>query len=655
MNYKEGWKEYRATYTKEAQTIISSMTLEEKVRLMSGSLTLDDILSSIRKKSRTHYNEVPYVAGGIKDVPAVKFVDGTRGVVCGNGTYTCFPVASMRGATFNKELEKEVGRAIGEEVILADGNLFGGVCLNVPYHPGWGRAQETYGEDTTHISKMGATLIEGVQSTGVMACVKHFAFNSMENIRREVDVTCDNNAEEEIFLKQFRAAIDTGAAAVMTSYNSYKGEKCGQNEYLIHQTLREKWGFDGFTLCDFTWGITDTLKAINAGLDIEMPNTNYYGQKLLDLIHEHAVSEEKIDESVLRIVRTVLAHEKRIDLYKQKLLNKVKILEEHRGLAKKVAVEGITLLKNEGVLPIKCRESKSRLVVLGRLAEQPNTGDRGSSQVYPPYVVTPLQGIINNCGKAEVVYYGGNNANHCIRLVKDAKAVIIVVGNDYGSEGERISADFNDQFKVPGGDRTEGLGISKEDLELIRTVSTVRKDAIVLLEGGSTIVVDDFIDSIGALLFCYYPGMEGGNAIGEIIFGKSNPSGKLPFVIPRKESDLQEMDWTNTQQHYDYYHGYTLLEKNNIEPRFSHGFGLSYTTFSLERKEIEKVDDSVVIIATVANTGNFYGAEVVKVYAKKSWGKELIDFDKVSLKPQESKKVTFKLPWNESVDYYVEI
>ncbi len=642
----ENWKEYRAQFNTHAKKIVASMSLEEKVSLMSGTLSLEEILGSIRKKSRKHYNEIPYVAGDSDKVPPVKFVDGSRGVVCAKGIYTCFPVASLRGATFNKQLEKEVGIAIGEEVIMAGGNLYGGVCLNIPYHPGWGRSQETYGEDTVHVSKMGKAIIEGVQSTGVIVGVKHFAFNSMENIRREVNVICDKTTGENIFLKQFEEAVKAGAGAVMTSYNSYNGEKCGQNRYLINDVLREKWGFDGFTLCDFTWGITDTKKAVWAGQDIEMPNTHFYGQRLIDAVENGEIPEESVNVSAIRIARTILAHEALINERRLLIKNILKLMDEHRVLAKKVALEGITLLKNEGVLPLKCKGIKSKILILGKLADEANTGDRGSSQVYPPYVITPLEGIIKSSQRAEVIYYNGDNLNHCKRLAKDVDAVIVVTGNDYMVEGERISSEVESEcYDGPGGDRTGPLRIQTEDQNIIKAVSEIRQDTVVLLTGGNAIVVDDFIDDIGALLFCYYPGMEGGNAIGEILFGDANPSGKLPFIIPKNESDLQIINWKGKQQIYDYFHGYTLLDKKGIKPRFDYGFGLSYSKFEIKQKSKEIVGTETIITVEIKNAGDVAGAEVIKLFRlnkvidNKLVKRELVDFEKVFLKPNETKYI----------------
>lgn len=174
------WKKYRLSYTEKAEEILNKLTLEEKISLLSGSQTKEEVRGAIQKKIKMHYNEIPYRAGGIKEkgIPSMYFADGTRGVVCGREKSTCFPVVSMRGATFDPELEEQIGEAVAEEVIDAGANLFGGVCVNVPYHPGWGRAQESYGEDSFLLGEMGTALIRGIQKKGVIACVKHFAFNS---------------------------------------------------------------------------------------------------------------------------------------------------------------------------------------------------------------------------------------------------------------------------------------------------------------------------------------------------------------------------------------------------------------------------------------------------------------------------------------------
>lgn len=609
MDKKIDWKAYRLTYTKQAKDILKTLSLEEKVSLMSGSEIRSEVRGAIRKKLKVHYNEHPYRAGGIKekDIPAMLFADGTRGVVCGCKKATCFPVASMRGAAFDPELEEEIGRAIAEEVLDVGANFFGGVCVNLPYHPGWGRAQEVYGEDPYLLGRMGSALVRGVQENGVIACVKHFAFNSMENARFKVSIECDKRTEREIFFSHFKKCIDAGAGSVMSAYNRYQGAMCGENEYLLRQVLRNEWDFDGFTICDFVWGVKDTVASASSGLDIEMPITHFYGEKLLEVVREGEVTEQTIDESALRIIRTLLAHEHFIEEHKKEGSCDYR---KHQELALQCAREGITLLKNEDqLLPIDCKKGK-KIVVLGSYADRENIGDRGSSQVYAPYVVTILQGITEYPSDAEVIYYSGESASHCRRLAKEADVVVIVAGNDY-------------------------------------------LDAVVVLVGGSMILMDEWEDQVGAILMAYYPGMEGGKAVADVLFGKTNPGGKLPFVIPKKEEDLPEIDWDAEEFRYDYYHGYTLLNKNHVEPLYPFGYGLSYTTFTLTGMKAWRDEENLYASVIAKNTGKREGSEVVQMYVGAADSKVerpeyvLKDFQKIRLYAGEEKEVKLVCPIRE--------
>lgn len=647
------YREYRQGFTEEAEDILNSLTLEEKVYLMSGLRTMEEVRRSIQKKVNAHYNETPYRAGGMEEhgIPALYFVDGTKGVVCGRGKYTCFPVTSMRGATFDRDLEREIGEAIGQEVIHAGGNLFGGVCVNFPYHPGWGRAQESYGEDTYLLGEMGSSLVLGVQSTGVIACVKHFAFNSMENARFEVNITCEKNAEQEVFLPHFRKCIEAGAGAVMSAYNSYDGEMCGQNSYLLTKVLRTDWGFDGITMCDFNWGIKDTVLAANAGMNLEMPNTYYYGASLVEAIKRGEVPGSQIDLMALQNIRTLLAHEKLLNRYKEKRKpgSENQWLNDHHELAKRSAIAGLTLLKNEDHLlplsPAKCR----KIVVIGKLANSDICGDHGSSQVYPPYEVSILQGILKELPGHEVIYYDGASLAHCKRLAKEADALILVVGNEMGREGEYVYADMEDVYvKSLGGDRIGSLGLSEKEEALADCLTGIRTDVIIVMIGGSAITMGEYEKQAGAILFGYYPGMEGGTAIARVLFGKNSPGGKLPFSIPKKEEDLPDIDFCSKEQFYGAHVGYRYLEATKKEPLYPFGYGLSYTTFSWEveeefynENEFDKEETAFAVTVKVTNTGKCTGSEVMQLYvAYEQEVKKLCDFSKVHLKAGESKFVT---------------
>jgi len=650
MRYMKCTKEYRLSYTERAKKIVDSLTLEEKVSLMSGAVSLESMIKDMMENPERHYNYIPYRAGGIeeKGIPPLLFCDGPRGVVCGTGKSTCFPVPMLRGATFDVELEERIGRAIGKEVRAYGGNFFGGVCINLPYNPGWGRSQETYGEDSFHLGQMGSALVRGVQSQNVIACIKHYAFNSMEISRFKVNVECDKRTEREVYLSHFKDCIDAGVASVMSAYNRYKGVYCGHNDYLLNKVLKGEWDFDGFVISDFVWGIRDTVEAANGGMDVEMCCTLHFGEKLVKAVRDGLVPEERINDAALRIVRTLLAFTEADDnSYDESVIG----CDEHIALALEAAEKGITLVQNKNsVLPFN-RDKISRIVVLGRLANEEVTGDFGSSRVYPRYVVTALQGISNAVPGAEVIFDKGEDIEHAKRLAKEADAVVLVVGYDHNDEGEYISENEVDSYTgAIGGDRRDSLGLHREDIDLIKAVGPENRNSVVVLIGGNMIMMTEWKDYVNAIMMAYYPGMEGGTAIARILFGDVNPSGKLPFVVPYRESDLPQVNWDTTEQYYGYYHGYAKLEKEGIKPLFPYGFGLSYTTFKIENAEFSVDDKKVTAKCKITNTGERDGAEVVQMYVGFKNSKVdrpvklLRGFKRVELKAGESKEVSISCP-----------
>lgn len=652
-------KEYRLQLTEEAKKILEGLTLEQKVDLMGANFYMDnlqELLDSLNSDD-SHYNITPYPAGGIDGViPPMLFCDGPRGVVCGQGQTTCFPVSMARGATFDPELEEEIGHAIGREVRAFGGNLFAGVCINLPYNPGWGRSQETYGEESFAIGQMGAALVRGVQDEDVMACVKHYAFNQMENARFKVSVYADKRTEREVFLPHFKDCIDAGAASIMSSYNLYNQVQCGHNKYLLSTVLKGEWDFDGFVMSDFIYGVKDTVEAANGGQDMEMCITNYFGQNLVKAVRDGFVPESRVDDAALRIIRTILAFDRGHKEYDMSVVG----CADHIALAKRAAEEAITLIKNDGVLPLD-RKAVKKLAVLGKLADYENIGDHGSSCVYPKYVVTPLQGIKAVAPDVEILYEDGSDLEAAKKAAAEADAVIFVVGYNFDDEGEYISGDdfgaMSGAAESVGGDRKPGLGLHKDEQELILAAGPVNKKSAVVMIGGNTITMKEWQDSIGAALMAYYPGQEGGTAIAEVLFGDVNPSGKLPYVVPVDEKDLPQVDWEATEQYYGYYHGYTKLEKEGIEPLYPYGFGLSYTTFEMSDPAFKCVDNQVCASCTVKNTGDKAGTQVVQMYvgfpesAVDRPVKILRGFTRVELQPGEEKIVTITCPV-EKLAYY---
>jgi len=501
-------KEYRMTFDEKARKIVDQLTLEQKVSLMAGNIDVTELKESdimelvMGTDEGAHYNVTPYEAGGLDEhgVPPMKFCDGPRGVVCGNDQTTCFPVSMARGATFNPALEEEIGHAIGKEVRAFGGNLFAGVCINMPYNPGWGRSQETYGEETYQIGRMGASLVKGVQSEDIMACVKHFAFNDMENARFKVSVTCDQRTEQEVYLPHFKDCIDAGAASIMSSYNRYNGVQCGHHKYLLSQVLKKEWGFDGFVMSDFCWGVLDTVEAANGGQDMEMLWTQYFGKRLVQAVKDGFVPESRIDDAATRIVRTILAFDEGHKEYDMSVVGS----KEHIALAKRAAEEAITLVKNENVLPLD--KSIKKIAVVGKLADAAVIGDHGSSWVRPPYVITPLQGIKNLVPNAEILYSDGSDFEEVKKIAEEAEAVIYVVGYDHDDEGEFISDDTTDNYTgAIGGDRKKGLGLHDEDVKLLQETGSVNEKSVVVLIGGNMIMMTDWIDKVNSVLWHIIP------------------------------------------------------------------------------------------------------------------------------------------------------
>ncbi|TFF89335.1 MAG: glycoside hydrolase family 3 protein, partial [Promethearchaeota archaeon] len=417
---------------KKAKEILNAMDLDEKVNQMSGDKsTFPEVIKMLFR-----YNKYPYPAGQNQrlGIPPMRFTDGPRGIVLNNST--CFPVSMARGASWNVKLEEDIGNALGIEAKAQGANFFGGVCINLLRHPAWGRAQETYGEDPYLLGKMGSALVRGTQKH-VMACAKHYCCNSMENARFKVNVKIDERTLREVYLPHFKMCVDEGVASIMNAYNKVNGKYCGHNSHILRDILKHDWGFKGFVITDFIWGIRDGVQAITAGVDIEMPfKSKMKPKKIIEWVNEGEISEDLINEAVLRILRTKIKFAKleNPDLYSRKKVAS----KEHIELALQSARESIVLLKNDKILPIN-REKLKRIVVIGKLADKPNTGDKGSSRVYPPYVITPLEGLKSLVkSNIDVIYNNGFNIEKVKEDVQLVDIVIIVVGYTHKEEGEYV-------------------------------------------------------------------------------------------------------------------------------------------------------------------------------------------------------------------------
>ena len=326
--------------------VLNQMSLEEKVKQMIGNGINMKVLFD------GGFGKRVYDAVGSEKykIPSFKFTDGPRGVIIPGST--CFPVSMARGASWDVDLEQRVGDVIGKEVRAHGGNLFGGVCINNLRHPSWGRAQETYGEDTFLIGEFGAGLTRGVQKHNVMATAKHFAANSIEKARFKVNVKMDERTLREVYLPHFKRCVEEGCATIMSAYNKFRGKYCGHNDYLLREILKDEWGFQGFVHSDWMQGVKDTVGGITGGLDVEMPRAKWYKFKKIEIaLRNGKISESMIDEAASRVMRTILRYTTKEDpqAYEPSLIG----CEEHRQVALEAAEKSMVLLKNEkDILPL---------------------------------------------------------------------------------------------------------------------------------------------------------------------------------------------------------------------------------------------------------------------------------------------------------------
>lgn len=630
---------------RETDALLERMTLRQKIHEIRGwqPQPIDSL----------------YHAGGNASLGLApwKMVDGPRGARA--GTATAFPVAIARAASFDVDLERRVGMAIGLEVAARGGNVLLAPTINLLRHPGWGRAQETYSEDTHHTGAMGAAFVSGAQNH-VLTSPKHFALNNLENTRFEVTADVDPRTLREVYLPHFeRCVVEAGAASLMSAYNKVNGTYCGEHPELLDEILRGDWGFRGFVESDWFLGTRSTAEAIRAGMDVEMPAPFRFSDEKL----EAALASGEIDEAILhrnarRSVYQKIGWQLREDGVAGKARPDASVVEcaEHVALAREAAEKSIVLLKNEGeVLPIS-RAAGTRIAVVGDLADQVNLGDRGSSMVHSSQVTTPLQGIEANRGDAEIAHL---SSDADLSVLADFDVAVVVAGLTYRDEGEFIpmaqkEAEGSDLAR--GGDRAD-LALPADQRDLIARASAAARRTVVVLQGGSAILVRDWLDDVEGLLMAWYGGREGGHGLARVLFGDVSPSGRLPVSIPRDMGQLMPWDVTALRVEHDLLHGYRWLDHHGHTPEFPFGFGLGYTRFELEALRVERHGEGFRCQVDVRNAGDRVGATVVQLYVSCRDSevfrveKELRGFGRVELEPGAAASVELDLP-DRDLRYY---
>ena len=628
-----------------ARELVAALTPDERLWCLDGDAPTWAGLGFLADDG---YHKAPFAAAEVERVGigGIHFSDGPRGAVVGNAT--AFPVSMARGATWDPELEERVGDAIGRELRAVGANLTGAVCINLLRHPAWGRAQETYGEDPHHVGELGAALTRGLQRH-VLACVKHFACNSMENARFTVDIEVDDVALHEVYLPHFRRVVDEGVASVMSAYNSVNGEWAGQHHGLLTEVLRDEWGFEGFVISDWIFGMRDAATSVTAGLDIEMPYRMIRASHLPAALESGEASWADVDRSVACIVGTLL----RFDAVLSSPDPAAAVLGStaHRDLAREVAGRSVVLLRNEALdgAPVLPLADGVRLAVVGRLADAVNLGDGGSSDVWDLDCETVLDGL--RAATSDVVHDDGTDPDRAAAVAAGADVAVVVVGYTCADEGEYIGStdpalaslfppadepDVAQQFgawltTIPpvtkpdrlserqmgfstGGDRSS-LRLPDADVELIGRVAAANPRTIVVIQAGSAVIATEWIDAVPAVVQAWYGGCRAGSGLADVLFGTVNPSARLPFSVPVDEADLPPFDRDATSFRYDRWHGWWHLGRTGTAAAFPFGFGLSYTSFEVSKVRVDVTADGIVARGEVTNNGDRAGAHVVQVYA----------------------------------------
>lgn len=590
---------------------------------------------------------------------------------------TYLPSISALACTWNRNLAYEEGNILGKEargrgkdIILAPG-------INIVRSPLGGRNFEYMSEDPYLTAQLAVPYIKGVQENDVAACVKHFAVNSQETERLNVDVVIDERAVREIYLPAFEAAVKEGNSySIMSAYNKLWGLHCSHNKWLLRDVLEKEWGYDGVLVSDWS-AISDTKLAAEAGMDIEMSVTDnfdeyFFANPLIKAVKEGEIKEELIDEKVRKILKLMY----RLNMFSDERKSGEYNSFESRRKTLDIARESVILLKNEeNLLPLNKKVKK--VAVIGQNANIRHCEGGGSAEVKSLYEVTPLMGIkMLLGGNCEVAYAKGYTHDfnkrkavneEAIELAKNSDVVIFIGGlkhtkEDFSLFQNALHSTKEDNMVVnidsEGNDKTD-MKLPYNQDEIINSLLEVNPNTIVVITAGSPVDMSSWVDKSKALVNVSYNGMEGGRALAEVLFGDVNPSGKLTVTIPKKLEDSPAHSIGEfpgeAQVRYDegIFVGYRYFSTYDVEPQFVFGHGLSYTEFRYNDIKVNLTEENEKINATVkfkvTNIGEKEGAEVAQVYVNdvessvKGPVIELKGFEKVRLMPGESKEVTINL------------
>ncbi|WP_207429145.1 glycoside hydrolase family 3 C-terminal domain-containing protein [Pedobacter sp. SYSU D00535] len=666
-----------ANFTRAFGQQTTNPAVEAKIEALLKQMTLEEKIGMIHGNSSFTSTGVARLG-----IPELTTSDGPHGVrpehgrdwvldKKGNDSSTYLPVGLTLASTWNPELGYAFGSVLGAEAKFRGKDVILGPGINIIRTPLNGRNFEYMSEDPYLISKMVVGYIKGVQDQGISACVKHYLANNQETRRDGINVEMSERALREIYLPGFKAAVVEGDVnTIMGAYNRFRGQYATYNDYLINKILKGEWGFKGIVMSD--WGaIHHTKEALMGGADLEMgtdlamlPLPKYdkffFAEPALKVVRSGEVPESIIDDKVRRILRIMF----KTNMIDAKRSAGALSTPQHAEVAKKVAREGIILLQNKkNILPLNKATVKT-IAVIGANANRDNAMGGGSSQVLPKYEVTPLEGLQNIAGSGVSMRFSqgysiARNAGADQKLIqqavenaKSADVAIIVGGWTHGYDYSKWD---DNAYDAEGFDKPNMKMPFGQD-DLISAVVKANPNTIVVLYGGGAIDVRQWVSKVKGILQAGYPGLEGGNALAEIIFGDVNPSAKLTVTFPKKLEDvgahkLGEFpgDSLNVRYKDDIYVGYRYFDTYKVKPQFAFGHGLSYTSFDYGKPVVSSSGNNATVKFTLRNNGKQAGAEVVQVYVKdkkaavKRPEKELKGFQKVFLQPGESKEITLSL------------
>jgi len=632
--------------TTDIQSIISKMTLEEKAALCTGASPWTTTPIERLGVPEMIVSDGPH---GVRRVPDV------NSMALKSLPATCFPTASCLASTWDVNLLHQMGQALAEECIALNVDVLLGPGTNMKRSPLGGRNFEYFSEDPYLAGEMAASLIKGVQSKGVGTSLKHYAANNQEFQRFSINVEVDERTLREIYLPAFEKAVKQARPwTVMCAYNKLNGDYCSENHYLLTDILKEEWGFEGLVVSD--WGaVHDRVASLKAGLDLEMPGPQVRRVKaVVEAVRSGQLDEARLDESVRRILGVV---------FKAKETPKTGTfdVEAHHALAHKIATEGMVLLKNDGLLPLK---NPQHIAVIGRAAEHAHFQGGGSSHINPTQVAVPFKELQARVPGAELTYAEGYPTDNAFRqelidqavcLAQEAEVAVLYIALPTFKESE-------------GYDRSD-LDLTAQQIALIKAVSKVQPKTVVVLNNGAPVAMSEWIDGVAAVLEGWMMGQAGGAAIADVLLGKVNPCGKLAETFPLKLSDTPAyLNWPGGAGVVRYgeglFIGYRYYDAKQMPVLFPFGHGLSYTTFAYSNATVSaknfKDVEGVTVMVDVTNTGNMAGKEIVQVYVHDQKSglvrpeKELKGFAKVELQPGETKTVSIPLDFRAFAYYHPE-